>query len=65
MYKKYIILSFFLIVFTINTVTALESALSNIGRTDVVEKCNFAEIGHYQTQKPIHAESNQQHSNYF
>ncbi|XP_050434170.1 uncharacterized protein LOC126841633 [Adelges cooleyi] len=45
-----------------DSVTVLESALSNIGRTDVVEKCNFAEIGHYQTQKPIHAESNQQHS---
>jgi len=28
-------------------VTALERALNNIGRVDVVEKCNFAEMGHY------------------
>lgn len=36
-------------------VMALERALNNIGRDDVVEKCNFAEIGHYPSQSGDHS----------
>eukprot|EP00102_Acyrthosiphon_pisum_P011321 XP_008180009.1 PREDICTED: uncharacterized protein LOC100167995 isoform X5 [Acyrthosiphon pisum] len=39
-----------------DSVIALERALNNIGRVDVVEKCNFAEIGHYPSQNGIYAE---------
>ncbi|XP_060869761.1 ankyrin-2-like isoform X5 [Metopolophium dirhodum] len=39
-----------------DSVIALERALNNIGRVDVVEKCNFAEIGHYPSQNGVYAE---------
>lgn len=45
------------------TVTALERALNNIGRIDVVEKCNFAEIGHYPSQNGVYAEPEKRQSN--
>ncbi|CAH1737494.1 unnamed protein product [Aphis gossypii] len=38
-----------------DSVIALERALNNIGRADVVEKCNFAEIGHYPSENGIYA----------
>lgn len=46
------------------TVIALERALNNIGRDDVVEKCNFAEIGHYPSQNGIYLEPEKHNSNF-
>ncbi|XP_022161431.1 ankyrin-3-like, partial [Myzus persicae] len=46
-----------------DSVIALERALNNIGRVDVVEKCNFAEIGHYPSQNGVYAES-EKHQSY-
>lgn len=43
--------------------TALERALNNIGRDDVVEKCNFAEICHYPLQNGVYAEPEKHQSN--
>lgn len=47
-----------------STVTALERALNNIGRDDIVEKCNFAEIGHYPSQHGVRAQPEQIRGNY-
>jgi hypothetical protein len=46
-----------------DSVIALERALNNIGRVDVVEKCNFAEIGHYPSQNSVYAEP-EKHQSY-
>ncbi|XP_015376804.1 PREDICTED: uncharacterized protein LOC107171088, partial [Diuraphis noxia] len=46
-----------------DSVIALERALNNIGRVDVVEKCNFAEIGHYPSQNGVYTES-EKHQSY-
>ncbi|XP_026820178.1 ankyrin-2-like isoform X3 [Rhopalosiphum maidis] len=45
-----------------DSVIALERALNNIGRVDVVEKCNFAEIGHYPSQNGVYVESEKHQS---
>jgi len=46
-----------------DSVTALERALNNIGRVDVVEKCNFAEICHYPSKNGAYTKP-EKHQNY-